>query len=111
MILTSVAIVFVRYLREAHVALILFAVGFLQLLQNTTIAMILGVFDLNFDSYHLMLAGLLGLVSFIGQMSLTLALKCEQAGLFAIVRTCDVIFAFILQFLFLGVVPDVFRYI
>jgi uncharacterized membrane protein len=81
------------------------------MLQDTSIAMLMGVFSLNFESEHLIYVGILALMSFLGQLFLVLALKCEQAGPFAIFNTCDTIFAFILQFIFLGTVPDIFRYL
>lgn len=52
-----------------------------------------------------------GLLSAFGAVaSINLALKIEDAGVVALVRSCDVICAFMLQFIFLGVVPDLLRY-
>ena len=56
----------------------------------------------------LLLVGVAGL-SFVGQMSIILALKFEQAGPVALIRTCDVVFGFLFQFIFMGVVPNVYR--
>lgn len=54
----------------------------------------------------------LGLLSGFGAVaSINLALKLEDAGVVALVRSCDVIAAFMLQFIFLGVVPDLLRFV
>jgi uncharacterized metal-binding protein len=58
---------------------------------------------------YLLTFGVAGL-SFVGQMSIVLALKFEQAGPVALIRSCDVIFGFLLQFVFLDVIPDLWRY-
>ena len=42
--------------------------------------------------------------------SIVTALKPENAGPVALVRSLDVLFAFILQFQFLDIVPDLLRY-
>lgn len=49
------------------------------------------------------------LMAFCAMGSIFLALKMENAGLVALVRSCDVIFAFLLQYIFLGVEPDLLR--
>ncbi|XP_037996796.1 solute carrier family 35 member G1 [Motacilla alba alba] len=54
------------------------------------------------DRFFLILIGLLGLG---GQIFLTKALQIEKAGPVAIMRTMDVVFAFILQVLFLNHIP------
>nr|XP_006630424.1 PREDICTED: solute carrier family 35 member G1 [Lepisosteus oculatus] len=54
------------------------------------------------DRWILMLIGLLGIA---GQTFLTKALQVEKAGPVALMRTMDVVLAFILQFLFLNRTP------
>ncbi|XP_066549341.1 solute carrier family 35 member G1 [Amia ocellicauda] len=54
------------------------------------------------DRWVLMLIGLLGIA---GQTFLTKALQLEKAGPVALMRTIDVVLAFILQFLFLNRIP------
>jgi len=56
----------------------------------------------------LLTLGVAGL-SFLGQMSIVLALKFEQAGPVALIRSCDVIFGFLLQYIFLNEIPDAWR--
>jgi len=48
------------------------------------------------------------LLGFCAVVSINLALKMEAAGTVALVRSLDVIFAFLLQFVFLGEIPDMF---
>ena len=110
--LTSVAIVFVRYLRGVNASLVVLFVGIIQLLQCGSASLIFGVFSLPSGPIEWCLMVLLGALSFGSQMFLTLALKCEQAASFTVLRnSSDTIFAFLLQFIFLGVVPDLYRYI
>ncbi|KPP62137.1 hypothetical protein Z043_119690 [Scleropages formosus] len=54
------------------------------------------------DRWLLMLIGFLGIV---GQTFLTKAVQIEKAGPVALMRTLDVVLAFLLQFFFLGRVP------
>jgi drug/metabolite transporter (DMT)-like permease len=55
----------------------------------------------------LLVSGLL--LAFCSIACINLALKLENAGPVTLIRSCDVIFAFLLQFIFLGVVPDLLR--
>ncbi|XP_049320987.1 solute carrier family 35 member G1 [Astyanax mexicanus] len=54
------------------------------------------------DRWNLMAIGILGIA---GQMFLTKALQIEKAGPVALMRTMDVVLAFVLQFLFLNRSP------
>ncbi|ODN02169.1 Solute carrier family 35 member G1 [Orchesella cincta] len=45
---------------------------------------------------------------YLGQAFITLALKYEDAGPVGLFRSTEVIFCFVWQFLFLGVVPDIY---
>lgn len=56
----------------------------------------------------ILMAVILPAVVFTGQVAATLALKFEQAGPVALVRTSDVLFSFCWQYILLGVVPDIF---
>lgn len=110
MVFATVAIVFVRGLRTVNGPLVVLSVGFLQLVQNVVAVLILDVFALPSDTLTWVLAVGVGALSFASQMTLTLALKCEDAGPFSIVRTAsDTLTAFILQFLIFDLVPDLFR--
>lgn len=48
----------------------------------------------------------LGLFSFIGQILLTISLQMEQAGLVAIARSADIVFAFVWQIIFFDETPN-----
>jgi drug/metabolite transporter (DMT)-like permease len=84
--------------------------GVIGVLQAAILSQTMGNFTLPAGLYDSLLLSGLALLSFIGQMTIILALKFEQAGPVALVRSCDVIFGFVLQFIFLGVVPDAYRY-
>lgn len=56
----------------------------------------------------LLVAGMMSAFSAIA--CINLALKNEDAGPVSLIRSCDVIFAFIFQYIFLGVIPDTLRY-
>lgn len=52
----------------------------------------------------------LGLTSaFFSIAFINLALKNEDAGPVSLIRSCDVIFAFLFQYVFLSVIPDMLR--
>ncbi|KAM7072949.1 solute carrier family 35 member G1 [Molossus nigricans] len=75
------------------------------LMVSTIILFILGEWSLPYcglDRLFLMLIGLFGLG---GQVFLTKAIQIEKAGLVALMRTMDVVFAFIFQIIFLNDVP------
>lgn len=75
------------------------------LVVSTIILFILGEWSLPYcglDRLFLMLIGLFGLG---GQVFLTKAIQIEKAGLVALMRTMDVVFAFIFQIIFLNDVP------
>ncbi len=49
---------------------------------------------------------LVGLLSFVHLLLVAESLQLEDAGPAALVRNADIVYAFILQFLFLGVKPE-----
>lgn len=55
----------------------------------------------------LLVAGLTS--AFASIACINLALKNEDAGPVSLIRSCDVIFAFLFQFIFLSVIPDALR--
>ncbi|CAG7825877.1 unnamed protein product, partial [Allacma fusca] len=60
---------------------------------------------------HLLIAILLAIFVFVTQTSTIVALKYEQAGPVSLVKTSSVVFAFIWQYLFLEIIPDVYSII
>lgn len=69
-----------------------------------------GYVDIPSNFTELMLTLGVAAFSFLGQLGVILAVKFEKAGPVALLRSNDVIFSFLLQFWFLGVVPDMYRY-
>jgi len=106
---SSLVTVITRKIREVNFALMTFIFGIIGLIQSAVMSQTLGHFSFPTGLYDSLLVAGLSILSFIGQMGIILALKSEQAGPVALVRSCDVIFGFLFQFIFLGVVPDEYR--
>ena len=107
----SLMVIVTRKLRKVHFALqmlvfglvvIVHAVVMKFLVEGAFVRIPTGLYD------SLLIAGVAGF-SFLGQSTNILATKFEQAGLVALLRSNEVVFSFLLQFLFLGVVPDEWR--
>ncbi|XP_021963526.1 uncharacterized protein LOC110858954 [Folsomia candida] len=81
----SVAVIFLRRLRTLNGTIVVLLAGLVQLVENGAAVLILGVFELPGDSWSWALCLGTGVLSFVSQMTLTLSLKCEEAGPFAIV--------------------------
>ncbi|CAG7829007.1 unnamed protein product, partial [Allacma fusca] len=71
-------------------------------------ALILGVFQLPIGENHILLAILLACLVFVSQTCTTMALKYEQAGPVSLMRTSNIVFAFMWQYIFLSEIPDVY---
>lgn len=89
--------------------LIFLSVGCWGTLQSVVCAYAIGELRLPETGQDWALAGGIAAVGLINQVAMNLALQCEQANPVAVTRTMDFIFAFVLQFFVLGVVPDLFR--
>jgi drug/metabolite transporter (DMT)-like permease len=112
MFFSALIIVFQRYLREVHFSLVSLSSGIWGVLQCTVLAFTFGVFELpdqNSDPKVIIYLSGLAFLTFFAQSFIVLALKFEQAGPVSITQSCDVIFAFMWQFVFLSVIPDYFR--
>ncbi|ODM98051.1 Solute carrier family 35 member G1 [Orchesella cincta] len=57
------------------------------------------------------LACIIGVLFFCGQLTMTLALQIEEAGVVSLVRTCDVLFSFVFQVMFLQQEANIFSYL
>ena len=57
------------------------------------------------------LALIAGLLNFLGHICFTLAFVRENANTISIMRTLDILMAFLLEFLVLGIVPDYFSFV
>lgn len=64
--------------------------------------------ELKFLPEHLAWTVFASCIGVIGQIFLNIALKYEDASRLAIMKTIDVFYAFLLQYLFLNITPDLF---
>ena len=101
--------IFMRELRDVHFALLNMTFTFWGVSEALGASLITGVLKLP-EGLHdsIVIYVVLPMLVFLGQFTLTLALKFENAGPVALVRTTDVLFSFCWQFIFLGVIPDIF---
>ncbi|ODN00887.1 Solute carrier family 35 member G1 [Orchesella cincta] len=111
MLTAAVSMVVLRYLRGVHVSMVTLTFGMWGTLISGIGSTIIERFDVPTTAEHIVLALCLAAATFFAQVGITIAMKYEQAGAVAIVRSCDTIFAFVLQFLILGTVPDLFSLI
>ncbi|ODM97265.1 Solute carrier family 35 member G1 [Orchesella cincta] len=107
---SALIVIITRKIREVHFTVMTLVFGIIGVVQAGLLIHFLGSYTTTlptelFDS--LLIAGVGGL-SFLGQMSIVLALKFENAGPVALIRSCDVLFGFLFQYIFLDVAPDVF---
>lgn len=109
MILATVSYVILRYIRTLHFSVTAVGFGAWGTIENLTLAIVFGVLSLPEGSNDWCLAAGLILLTFIGQVFVILAFKCEQAGFVSLFKTSDVVFAFLWQIIFLGRIPDQYR--
>jgi drug/metabolite transporter (DMT)-like permease len=109
MILAAVSYTVLRYIRKVHYSVSTFLFGLWGSLETLSLALIFQVFSLPSSYKEWGLAATLAGLTFVGQCAIVLAMKSEQAGPVALVRTFDVIFGFALQILIMGLIPDWLR--
>jgi len=80
MLLATVVIIILRFLREVHYSIVTISYGILGSIECVTLAAIYGVLELPHGAHEWTLAVGLILFTFLGQTFLILALKFEQAG-------------------------------
>lgn len=85
------------------------ALGGWGTIQSTLCAYLVGELKLPETGTDWVYAVILAGVAMLNQLAMNLALQYEQASPVAVTRTMDFTFAFILQFVILGVIPDLFR--
>ncbi|ODM86990.1 hypothetical protein Ocin01_19692, partial [Orchesella cincta] len=105
MLLLTVHFVTLRHLRTMHHALVNFCFVFWGLVESVLVAISMDVFHPSQDFKEI---GLIIATAFLALSCITLALKYEQAGTVALVRTIEVVFAFVWQAVILGSQPDIF---
>ncbi|CAL8125840.1 unnamed protein product [Orchesella dallaii] len=103
---TAVYLILMRKIRKTHFALMMIVGGAFGMFGCGISAYLLGLLKIPDNETDVILIIVLSLLTFLGQAFFVLAVKYEKAGPLSIARTSESIFAFLWQFLFLGVVPD-----
>lgn len=106
----TLTFVVLRMLASVHFSLTTFSCGFIGSLEALLLCSVANTFEIPHGLHDWILVLTIAFMYFVGQTFLTLALQLEDAGPVALVRSCDVIFAYVWQYLFLNVVPDLFRW-
>lgn len=104
----AIVYILLRLLKNLHYSVILVCFGIYTILQSSTMSWISGNLCWPKCGSERLLVVALGVLSFSGQLFLTIAAQLEEAGLVAIARTVDVVFAFMWQIIFFGEIPNVF---
>jgi drug/metabolite transporter (DMT)-like permease len=111
MVFATTTFVVLRYLRQLHYSVVTLFFGIWGSAETLLLSLLVSQLEIPQEMNDWLLAGALAGLTFIGQTCMTLAFKFEQAGTISLCRTTDVIFAFMWQFLFLGIIPDKFRFL
>ena len=108
MICGTIVFIVLRCLRNTNVGLITCSFGFIGVMQCSILCAIIARFDIPQTAWEWCLVLSVGGLSFVGQTLITCSLRFEQASAISLVRSCDVIFAFVWQYIFLDVEPDLY---
>lgn len=104
----AIVYILLRTLKNLHFSVILVTFATYSILQTSGMAWATGKLCWPKCGTERLLVVALGIFSFSGQMLLTIAAQLEEAGLVAIARTVDVVFAFVWQILFFNEIPNIF---
>ncbi|CAL8125743.1 unnamed protein product [Orchesella dallaii] len=107
--LDTFVVCIIRYLKVVHVSVMMLFLGFWGTIQSVVCAYSIGELRMPESGTDWGLAIALAAIALINQVAMNLALQFEQAGPVSVTRTMDFIFAFMLQFIWMGIVPDLFR--
>lgn len=107
----AIVYILLKVLKNLHFSAIMITFATYTILQTSGMAWASGNLCWPKCGSERLLVVALGVTSFSGQMLLTIASQLEEAGLVAMARTVDVVFAFAWQILFFGEVPNVFSLI
>lgn len=107
-IFAAIVYILLRALKNLHFSVIMVYFATYSILQTSTMAWATGNLCWPKCGTERLLVIALGLFSFSGQMLLTIAAQLEEAGLVAIARTVDVVFAFMWQIIFFNEIPNIF---
>lgn len=104
----AIVYVLLRALKDLHYSVILVTFATYSIVQTSSMAWATGNLCWPKCGTESLLVIALGLFSFSGQILLTIAAQLEEAGLVAIARTVDVVFAFLWQIIFFNEIPNIF---
>ena len=112
MMCASVVIILVRKTRKVHFSYTMLVGSTWGFCQSVIAASAFNAMEWPRSTKDLILAfGLLPIFLCSAQFSIIMALKFDGAGPVSLVRALEVIFAFSLQIIFLGVMPDLFSFV
>lgn len=108
---TACSFITLRYIRKVHYSVTTLMYGAWGSIENLTIVLLLpGLIVPQTVAEWGLIIGLAALTLF-GQFAIILAMKAEQAGPVALVRTFDVLFAFLFEILVWKKLPDMWSFI
>ncbi|KXJ17776.1 solute carrier family 35 member G1 [Exaiptasia diaphana] len=111
-ILTSIALISLRKLAAISYLVPVLYVAMAGVILTAAGVLVTGSFQsVLCGSSHQWLLLIIGLCGIAGQSLLTKSLQLEQAGIIALVRTLDIVFAFVLQLVFLDYQASVYSLI
>lgn len=90
MLLASVSFTVLRYIRKVHYSITTLMFGLWGSIENIVLALAFDVLKVPVGAKEWSLIAGLAILTFVGQCAIILAMKAEQAGPVALVRTCDV---------------------
>jgi hypothetical protein len=103
------AIVMIRHLHQIHHCITLVGFGGFGTIEAALLAWGFDVMEFPTEDMDILKAVGIGLLSCGSQMFLIFALKCDNAGPVALVKTTDVLYAFVWQMIFIQDMPDSIR--
>ena len=110
MLVISINLIITRYVNQIHHGITNLFVYLWGIIQGVILALAFGVFVIPEvqDILGLMLSGL---CLSLGMAFIVLALQEEEAGIVALIRTSELIFVFFWQWILLGTLPDMIRFV
>lgn len=102
----AMAIVMIRHLHQIHHCITLVGFGMFGTAEAGALAWGFNVLEFPSQDIDILKAFAIGLLSCGSQLFLIFALKCDNAGPVALVKSSDVLFAFLWQMVFIQTFPD-----
>ncbi|CAI6368773.1 unnamed protein product [Macrosiphum euphorbiae] len=107
----AIVYILLRTLKDLHFSVIMVTFATYSIIQTTSMAWATGNLCWPKSGTEIILIVALGVFSFSASTLITIASQFEEAGLVAIARTVDVVFAFVWQIIFFDQVPCIFSII